>query len=171
MKILIIGIVAAGKTTLARKLSETLNISWYEGDCIKYREDENGRNKRTPQEQLDLIIKINTQESWIIEGTPRKSQEILFDLSDRIIFLDPPLIARYCRILIRYIKQKLGIEKCHYKASIHMLKMMFRWTNEFEQDRASFETRLNLYGNKVIRVKRSYDISTQLIQEFSNQAV
>jgi ABC-type microcin C transport system permease subunit YejB len=74
-----------------------------------------------------INYKINTQKVDY-RGYSEKKSEILFDLSDRIIFLDPPLIARYCRILIRYIKQKLGIEKCHYKASIHMLKMMFRWT-------------------------------------------
>ncbi|AWB43897.1 hypothetical protein DCC85_06460 [Paenibacillus sp. CAA11] len=33
-KILIIGIVASGKTTLAKQLSEALNISWYELDGI-----------------------------------------------------------------------------------------------------------------------------------------
>jgi adenylate kinase family enzyme len=39
MKIFIVGIVASGKTTLARKLSRELIIPWYEGDCIVHREE------------------------------------------------------------------------------------------------------------------------------------
>ena len=38
---LIFGIVASGKTTLAKALSCRLGIPWYEGDCIAWVQDKN----------------------------------------------------------------------------------------------------------------------------------
>lgn len=55
MKILIFGIVASGKTTLARKLSKILNIPFYEGDCIAWGFQGERRYKRTSEEQVNII--------------------------------------------------------------------------------------------------------------------
>jgi len=53
----------------------------------------------------------------------------------------------------------LGIEKCHYTPDIKMLKMMYKWTRDFEENRADFESRLQPYKEKVIRVYDSNDLS------------
>ena len=45
MKVLIIGIVASGKTTLARRLSKETNIKNYEIDLIVH--DDKNKRKRT----------------------------------------------------------------------------------------------------------------------------
>lgn len=111
MKILIIGIVASGKTTLAKRLSQELNIKHYEIDSIVH--DDLNNKKRTPQEQNEIIEKINKQADWIIEGTLRKNLHYLLEISDKIIYLDIPLQTRKIRICTRFIKQKLGIEKCN----------------------------------------------------------
>ena len=158
MKLFIIGVVASGKTTLAKKLSGEYHIPWYEGDCIAHKDDETGRYKRTEAEQIAIIQQIDLQDSWIIEGTPRNSQKILLDLSDRIIFLDPPLPVRKRRIFFRYLKQKLGIEKSHYKPDLAMLKAMYRWTSEFEKGRTSFEEDLSRYGDKIIRIQYDHEL-------------
>ena len=75
MKILIIGSVASGKTTLARKLSQQLNIKHYEIDSIVH--DDLNNMKRTHEQQKEIIEKIDTQQSWIIEGTLRKNLNYL----------------------------------------------------------------------------------------------
>lgn len=41
MKILIVGIVASGKTTLARRLSKLLNIKHYEIDSVVHDDERN----------------------------------------------------------------------------------------------------------------------------------
>ena len=81
MKILIIGIVASGKTTLARKLSKENNITNYEIDSIVH--DDINKRKRTNEEQQEIIEKINKQENWIIEGTLRKNLYNLLDIANR----------------------------------------------------------------------------------------
>ncbi|QNO14343.1 AAA family ATPase [Alkalicella caledoniensis] len=151
-KILVIGIVASGKTTLAKRLSKTLGIPWFELDCIVYHQTENERYKRTQEEQIAVINNIDSGGSWIFEGTDRESYRCLFDMADTIIFLDTPLWKRKSRIFIRFLKQKFGFEKSHYKSDIKMLKMMYKWTIDFERNRVSFEEKLKLYNKKLIRL-------------------
>ena len=56
-------------------------------------------------------------------------------------------------MIIKYIKQQLGIEKCHYKSDTTMLKMMFKWTYDFENDRSKFKDLLSSYNEKIIKIK------------------
>lgn len=150
MKIYIVGIVASGKTTLAKGLSEKIKIPRFELDSIIH-DDENNGQKRSLEEQLQIIYEINKKEDWIIEGTHRKNLDELFILADKIIYLDIPLYKRRLRILKRYIKQKIRLEKCSYNSNIEMLKMMYKWTNDFEKNKHEFEGKLSKYKNKLVR--------------------
>lgn len=147
MKILIVGTVGTGKTTLARKLSKEYNIKYYEIDSIVH--DDVNKKKRTPQQQNEIISNINKEDGWIIEGVLRENLEYLLEMAEKIIYLDIPKNIRNKRILTRYIKQKIGIEKSNYKPSLKMLKMMFKWSNEFEKNRDEFENKLNKYVDKL----------------------
>ena len=66
MKIFIFGIVASGKTTLAKRLSLKLRIPYYEGDCITWGFPGEERYKHTEEEQKDLIDNIDSNGDWII---------------------------------------------------------------------------------------------------------
>lgn len=154
-KIFILGIVASGKTTLAKRLSLKLNIPWYELDAIVHKDSLGERIKRSPQEQLAIIQGIDREGPWIMEGTDRPSYQCLYAMADTIIFLDPPLWKRRIRIATRFMKQKLGLEPCLYQPNWTMLKMMYKWTNDFERNRDSFEAQLQQYGDKVIRLSDS----------------
>ncbi|GMK39806.1 DNA topology modulation protein [Paenibacillus sp. CCS19] len=151
-KIYIVGIVASGKTTMARQLSRQLNVPWHELDNIVYHQTDEGRIKRTPKEQQEVIEDIDRGGGWIFEGVDRTSYRCLYEMADTIIVLDPPLWKRRYRIFVRYVKQQLGIEQCGYKSDLKMLRMMYRWTNEFERNRADFEMRLTPYREKLVRI-------------------
>lgn len=152
MKILIVGIVASGKTTLARKLSNLLGIKHYEIDLVVH--DDENNYKRSEEEQKKIFDKINKNDNWIIEGTLRKHLFYLCEMADRIIYLDIPVKVRKRRIFIRFIKQFIGIEKCNYKVNLEMLRLMYKWTNDFEINRNDFEKKLFKYKNKVFIAKK-----------------
>lgn len=147
MKILIIGIVASGKTTLAKKIAEQTNIKYYEIDTIVH--DDFNNRKRLNSEQIEIINKINKSNDWIIEGVLRKNLYILLELANEIIYLDIPLRVRKRRIFLRYIKQKIGIEKCNYKPNKEILDNMYKWTYEYEKEKNNFEKILNEYKEKL----------------------
>ncbi len=161
-KILITGIVASGKTTLAKQLSKEKNIPWYELDEIVHPTNENESCKRSPIQQREIIFDIDKKGSWIFEGTNRDSYQYLFDMADLIIFIDPPLLKRQIRILSRFMKQKAGLEKCNYIPNLNMLKMMFEWTNDFEKNRDGFEDFLNQHNDKVISIKSIKELQFKL---------
>ncbi|WP_460294061.1 P-loop NTPase family protein [Clostridium tertium] len=162
MKMVIFGIVASGKTTLSRGLSLKYNIPCYEGDSIAWGGEGEERYKRSDYEQLNRILEIDKKGHWIIEGTYRESQKCLFDMADKIIFLDTPLHIRRIRIITRFLKQRFGIEKCNYNPTFKMLKNMFKWTNDFEQKREKYENILLCYEYKLIRIKNIKELNEKL---------
>lgn len=164
MKILILGIVASGKTTLARRLSKESGISYYEIDSIVH-DDENHR-KRNVEEQREIIEKINDQEHWILEGTLRKNLYFLFDYADQILYINLPLKIRKKRIFLRFLKQKLHIEKCNYKPSIKMLKQMYQWTKEFETKREKLERELSQYSSKLITLESKKQVKEYHLSKY-----
>ena len=151
MKILIVGIVASGKTTLARKLSKLLDIKHYEIDSVVH--DDINNVKRSEAEQKKIFKKIDKNSNWIIEGTLRKHLFYLCGMADKIIYLDIPVKVRKKRIFTRFVRQLFGIEKCNYTVNLKMLKLMYKWTNDFEKDKNSFEEKLFKYKDKIIVVK------------------
>lgn len=156
MKVLIIGSVASGKSTLARRLSQKTNIKNYEIDLIVH--DDVNKIKRNNEKQQEIIKNINKNNDWIIEGTLRKNLYNLLDMADRIIYLDIPLKIRKKRIFIRYLKQKLKIENSSYKPNKELLEKMYKWTEEFETDREKYEERLLKYKEKLVILKNNKDI-------------
>lgn len=64
-KILIVGSVGAGKTTLARWLCRKTGIPHYELDCVAHEGEGKNRRKRTPQEQMEVLRQIDLTGVWI----------------------------------------------------------------------------------------------------------
>ncbi|XXM71057.1 AAA family ATPase [Lysinibacillus sphaericus] len=134
-RIHITGSVASGKSTLARKLYEDMNIAHYELDNIMWERGENGDRRRSEEERTAILHSIVSQDSWIVEGVHHQEwvRESL-EQSDLIIFLDTPKQKRTYRIIKRFIEEKAGIKKGNYKQTIHMLMKMFEWSRRFEND-------------------------------------
>jgi len=66
-KILIIGIVASGKTTLAKRLSKKINVPWYELDTIVHHQTPTGRYKRTAEEQIQVLKEIDKMKNGYLK--------------------------------------------------------------------------------------------------------
>lgn len=157
MKILIIGSVASGKTSLARKLENKLNIKYFEIDSIVHNDIK--KIKRTNEEQKEIIDRINNDnKEWIIEGTLRKNLDYLLDYADKIIYLNIDVKTRKRRIIKRFIKQRLKLERCNYNSDIEMLKLMYKWTNEFEKNKSEFENKIEKYSDKLIKITNGKEI-------------
>lgn len=160
MKYLIIGNVASGKTTLSREMSGKLNIKYYEIDSIVH--DDKNKIKRTHNEQVEIIKKINEDTDWIMEGTLRKNLYFLLDMADCIIYLDISKYRIKLNILNRYIKQKMKMEKCNYEPNLKMLNNMFKWYKQFEKDKEKFNSKLANYHKKIIILRNRRDMKNYI---------
>ncbi len=102
MRIVIIGNVASGKTTLAHQISKEKNIEITHVDSIQFLPD---LSMRPYKETIEILNQIQQLPSWIIDGYgPLDILEKRFEICDQIIFLDPPLWKNYLRLSIRQFK-------------------------------------------------------------------
>ena len=133
-KIHIIGSVGSGKTTLAKEISSLLDIPYYELDNVVWIRNKSGDIRRTEQEREEYLNSILQSDNWIIEGIHNEDWvSNCFQSADLIIFLDTNYLVRTYRIIKRFLKQKLRIEKANYKPTLDIFFKMFKWNRHFEE--------------------------------------
>ena len=160
----IIGSVGSGKTTLARKISAELNIPHYELDNVVWRRTESGDIRRSDAERDEYLAQILNSGAWIIEGAHHQWGLESFQRADMILFLDVHCRTRLWRIVKRFLRQRLGIEKANYKPTFHMLKMMFVWTFRFErEDKFEIHDILRQHQNKLVVLPDNVDVAHYLV--------
>ncbi|WP_181347424.1 AAA family ATPase [Thalassobacillus sp. CUG 92003] len=150
-RIHIIGSVGSGKTTLAKALSETFTIPFFEIDNIVWKRYPSGDIRRTEQERDDYLQEIIQSERWIIEGVHNEAWVAdSFRKADLIIFLDPTYSIRTYRIIKRFVWQKLGLEQANYKPTLRIFFKMFKWNKYFEEvGKPNFYKEFGAYQDKV----------------------
>ena len=159
MKIHIIGCSGTGKTYLARKLSKKYNIQHYDLDDIQWANSADGYGLKMPVNKREELLKqILIQESWIIEGVYYAWVTESFQMADVIYILDLPSYIYKYRIIIRFIKRKLGIEKGKnetFKSVYNLLK----WTGKYQNNNLKeIKKILKEYESKVIWISDSREI-------------
>ena len=159
MRIHIIGCSGTGKTYLARKLSEKYNIQHYDLDDIQWDNSADGYGlKMSVDKREELLKQILIQESWIIEGVYYAWVTESFQRADIIYVLDIPSYIYKYRIIMRFIKRKLGIEKGKnetFKSVYNLLK----WTNKYQNNNLKeIKKILEQYESKVIWISNSREI-------------
>jgi adenylate kinase family enzyme len=147
----IIGSVASGKTTLAKRLSSTWKVPYYELDNVVWKRHKSGDVRRTEKEREQYLREIIQTENWIVEGVHNESWvEESFRKADVIIFLDTKYSVRTYRIIKRFIFQKLRLEKSNYKPTMKVFFKMFKWNKQFEKNgKPNFFAKFAELQNKV----------------------
>ena len=131
MKIHIIGGPGSGKTFLADRLSRQLEIPHYDLDDLQWDNAACYVTKRDPQERDALLRQILQQEDWIIEGVYHKWCGQCFADADRIYLLEVHRYRYRTRILRRFFRRKLGLEKGK-KESLRSLAALLRWADKYQ---------------------------------------
>lgn len=165
MKIYITGSVSSGKSTLAKNMSEILKIPYQSLDEIVYITDKSspwGDRKRQIEERDNLFYSVIHKPEWIIEDAGRPCFEDGLKRADTIVFLEISEKVRNYRIIKRWIKQRIGVEKCIYNPRYEMLKCMLQWSKDYDSGKDKLKDRISLYQEKVIILRSNKDINAFL---------
>lgn len=125
-KILIVGGIGSGKTTLGNKLSKILNIKNYELDDIAYKRREI-YEKQKPQIRDKKVKLILKKRKWIIEGFYSRDWIYpIYKKAEVVIILNiKPSISKI-RMIKRFIRRKFSLKKektnKKFRAMIKLLK-------------------------------------------------
>lgn len=165
MKIHIIGCSGSGKTYLANVLSKKYRIPHFDLDDIQWDNNAQGYGvKMSPEKRNALLQEILCNEEWIIEGVYYAWVQQSFDKADIIYVLDMPEYIYKTRIIIRFIKRKLGIQKGK-KETLKSVYNLLKWTDTFQnKNLKEIKSILEKYDRKVIWISNKKDIQ-KIIQE------
>lgn len=97
-----------------------------------------------------LLQQMLVNNSWIIEGVYYAWVLESFEKADIIYVLDMPKYIYKYRIIIRFLKRKLGIEKGK-KETLKSLYNLLKWTDTFQnRNLKEIKEIFQKYENKVI---------------------
>lgn len=167
MKIYIVGSVASGKTTFAKKLSERTGIECTHLDGIVHIKDETnkvwGNIRRDDAEIIRLFNDVISNSKWIIEDAGRTMFIKAMEEADLIIHLNPSSFTRKIRIFTRFIKQNLGLEDCLYTPNLRMIKFMYKAAKKYDKGNDDLTLRLANYSDKIITLKTNRAVKKYLV--------
>lgn len=151
MKIHIIGGSGSGKTYLAENLSKKYGIRHYDLDDLQWDNDADIYGvKRSKEERGELLEEILKEPEWIIEGVYYKWVGEAFAAADVIYVLNVPLYVTKFRIIKRFCKRKLGLERGK-KETLKSLLSLLRWTEQYQkEDMVQIQKMLEPYREKCI---------------------
>ncbi|MDP6823091.1 MAG: DNA topology modulation protein FlaR [Dehalococcoidia bacterium] len=132
-RIHILGGSCAGKTTIARALSDRLGIAYHALDDMHW--DNSGGYlgiRRDPEERQRLLSGVLDRESWIVEGVYYNWLADAFQAADVIVILDHGTWTRQARMIRRFVRGKLGREDGQ-EEGLRSLWETFRWNHRYDR--------------------------------------
>ena len=151
MKIHIIGGPGSGKTFLAEKLSKELGISHFDLDDLQWDNKSASYGvKRSPDERDRLLNNVLSHNDWIIEGVYYTWCQQCFADADRIYVLNVPRYKYRYRIIRRFVRRKLSLEKGK-KENLKSLRELLKWADKYQRaNLVEIRKLLIPYSDKVI---------------------
>lgn len=107
-RVLILGCPGSGKTTLVNMLTNRVNLPIFRIDDIYWGPDWSRIDK---DKFKDLLFKIVTEDSWIIEGNYAEYLDIRLVKAQFVILIDIPTYICLWRAFIRAVRRILGDQK------------------------------------------------------------
>ena len=159
MKIRIIGCSGSGKTYLAKRLSDKYSIPNFDLDDIQWDNSQNSYGVKMPIEKRGQMLNDILQYSdWIIDGVYYAWVQKSFEDADVIYVLDMPKWLYRFRIIKRFIRRRVGLEKGK-KETLKSVYNLLKWTDTFQNTNMKEIVRiLETYKEKVVFIKKKAEI-------------
>jgi len=101
-RIVVVGTSCSGKTTIARRISNILEIPHIELDAIHWKP---GWQETSSEEFRELVSSAISQGSWVVDGNYSKVRDIVWSRADTLIWLNYKFWVVFSRALKRSFKR------------------------------------------------------------------
>ena len=166
MKLFIIGAAGSGKTTLARMISNAINVAAVNLDDLFWNNTlSNYGNKRDEGERTAMLDAVLRNESWIVEGAYVEWPLLAMKAADRIIYLKKPKRTINFRIWRRFLRRKIGLERQVKKETFKGLRELVSW-NAWQID-AIDELMTRMKTEKRVDIVESASDARAILKELS----
>jgi len=108
-RIVIGGSIGAGKSSLAKRLSEKLHIEHIELDSLYWLP---GWKVRPVQELKKLAVQVAQKETWVVCGNFSVLRPIIWAKVDTVVWLDYPFLRCFWQAFKRSIKNIINQKTC-----------------------------------------------------------
>lgn len=152
-KIYIIGPIGSGKTTFSKKLSKKYNITSYELDKVSW-DDDNGNVRRSDEEVFKIFDEILKNDSWIIEDVGRTKFKKGREEADIIYYIKFSKLKSYYRVIKRWIKQRLGLEKYNCPPTFKQFLYFIHIVNSYYKKEERKLNELRQFEDKVVIINK-----------------
>lgn len=166
-RIIIIGSGGAGKSTLARRLGEILNIPVFHLDKLYWKPNWQEPDKIAWQSEVSKLLK---KDAWIMDGNFGGTLEMRLNACDTAIFLDfSPFVCLY-RILKRRLKYRNTnrpdmAQGCNEKIDLEFLGWILSYRKRKKPKVLELLTKFQTEKNIII-LKTAKDVET-FLENFS----
>lgn len=159
LKIHIVGCSGSGKTYLAEALSRKYGIPHFDLDDIQWDNRSASYGTKMPKERRSsLLSEILENKNWVIEGVYHSWVEECFIQADVIYVLALPGYVCRFRIIRRFLRRKLGLEKGKRETLSSVLGLL-RWTDTFQkQNLKEIQKMLEKYDDKSVWLRSRREI-------------
>lgn len=160
-RIYIAGGPGSGKTTLAKRISSSLTIPFYEMDLIGW---ENGVGAPRPLEVCAQDVHdIANRADWVAEGGHHPWIDELLQRAELIVWLDLPWNIARRRLLMRHLRASLaGTNKHHGLIKLYHFmrhaKMFYTSVQPHQGTRLMEATELHPYLQKTVHCQRPSEV-------------
>ncbi|HEY8648945.1 MAG TPA: AAA family ATPase [Candidatus Limnocylindria bacterium] len=105
-RVSVVGTVGSGKTTFARALARKLDVPYVELDALHWGPGWTPADDGLMRERVAQAI---AGDAWVIDGNYwRKIGGLVWTRADTVVWLDPPWLLTFIRVLLRTIRRSLG---------------------------------------------------------------
>lgn len=153
-RILIIGSCGAGKSTIAKRINEKINLPLINLDKFYWKPNWVRSSKEESKNKVKELVK---GDKWIMEGNYQSTFDIRFPASDTIIFLDINRFVCLWRILKRWFSKNRvdKIHGCDEKMDFQLIKWVL-WDYP-KRGRKKIIEAVEKYNKRTIVIKSNKD--------------
>lgn len=101
-RIVVIGTTSSGKSTLAKRLADKLDLDFIELDALHWEPNWKEAELAIFQERVE---KATQTEKWVVAGNYSKVRDLIWSRAEAVIWLDYPFPIVFWRLLTRTIRR------------------------------------------------------------------